>query len=90
MASRGLSGRWAESNARRVEWQPGRRSISTTGTPVRASGDVEATTCPARPLTSHEVIVQTIAATTTSTGQTVHAELDETPYAKGIKIPTRS
>ncbi len=29
-----------------------------------------------RPLTSHEVIVQTIAATTTRTGLTVHAELD--------------
>ena len=40
-----------------------------------------------RPLTSHEIIVQTIAATTTSTGLTVRAELDETPYPKGIKIP---
>ena len=40
-----------------------------------------------RPLTSHEVIVQTIAATTTSTGLTVHAELDDAPYPKGIKIP---
>ena len=40
-----------------------------------------------RPLTSHEVIVQTIAATTTSTGLTVRAELDEAPYPKGIKIP---
>ncbi len=29
-----------------------------------------------RPLTSHEVIVQTIAATTTRTGPTVAAELD--------------
>jgi Rhodopirellula transposase DDE domain len=40
-----------------------------------------------RPLTSHEVIVQTIASTTTSTGLTVHAELDEGIYPKGIKIP---
>ncbi len=40
-----------------------------------------------RPLTSHEVIVQTIAATTTSTGLSVRAELDEAPYPKGIKIP---
>jgi hypothetical protein len=40
-----------------------------------------------RPLTSHEVIVQTIAATTTSTGLTVRAELDETTYPKGIKVP---
>ena len=31
--------------------------------------------------------MQTIAATTTSTGLTVHAELDQTPYPKGIKIP---
>jgi hypothetical protein len=40
-----------------------------------------------RPLTSHEVIVQTIAATTTRAGLTVQAELDETSYPKGIKIP---
>jgi hypothetical protein len=40
-----------------------------------------------RPLTSHEVIVQTIAATTTSTGLTVRAELDDSIYPKGIKIP---
>jgi hypothetical protein len=42
-----------------------------------------------RPLTSHEVIVQSIAATTTSTGLTVHAELDAASYPKGIKIPDR-
>ena len=40
-----------------------------------------------RPLTSHEVIVQTIAATTTRTGLTVHAELDTSEYRTGIKIP---
>ena len=40
-----------------------------------------------RPLTSHEVIVQTIAATTTRTGLTVHAELDTATYPTGIKIP---
>jgi len=39
-----------------------------------------------RPLTSHEVIVQTIAATTTRTGLTVTAELDTGEYPKGIKI----
>ena len=39
-----------------------------------------------RPLTSHEVVVNTIAATTTRTGLTVHAELDTGSYAKGIKI----
>lgn len=39
-----------------------------------------------RPLTSHEVIVNTIAATTTRTGLTVTAELDTGSYPKGIKI----
>ncbi len=42
-----------------------------------------------RPLTSHEVIVQTIAATTTRSGLTVHAELDTTTYPTGIKIPDK-
>jgi hypothetical protein len=40
-----------------------------------------------RPLTSHEVIVNTIAATTTRTGLTVGAELDEAIYPAGVKIP---
>lgn len=40
-----------------------------------------------RPLTSHEVIIATIAATTTSTGLSVHAELDHTSYPLGVKIP---
>jgi Rhodopirellula transposase DDE domain len=40
-----------------------------------------------RPLTSHEVVVNTIAATTTRTGLTVDAELDTGSYPKGIKIP---
>ena len=39
-----------------------------------------------RPLTSHEVIVETIAATTTQTGLTIHAELDTTEYPTGVKI----
>lgn len=39
-----------------------------------------------RPLTSHEVIVNTIAATTTRTGLTVHAELDTNPYATGVTV----
>src|SRR5487761_1396232 len=42
-----------------------------------------------RPLTSHEVIVQTIAATTTRTGLTVSAELDPGQYPKSIKISDR-
>ena len=37
-----------------------------------------------RPLTSHEVIVETIAATTTSTGLTVRAALDDAEYPKGV------
>jgi hypothetical protein len=40
-----------------------------------------------RPLISHHVIVNTIAATTTNTGLRVHAELDTTRYPTGIKIP---
>ena len=40
-----------------------------------------------RPLTSHDVIVNTIAATTTRTGLTVHAELDQNTYPTGVKIP---
>jgi hypothetical protein len=39
-----------------------------------------------RPLTSHEVIVATIAATTTRTGLRVHAELDTSTYATGARI----
>ena len=39
-----------------------------------------------RPLASHQVIVNTIAATTTRTGLTVHAELDPGSYATGAKI----
>jgi len=40
-----------------------------------------------RPLTSHDVIVQSIAATTTRSGLTVHAELDTDTYPTGLKIP---
>jgi Rhodopirellula transposase DDE domain/Helix-turn-helix of DDE superfamily endonuclease len=39
-----------------------------------------------RPLTSHEVIVNTIAATTTRTGLTVHAELDTGLYPAGARV----
>jgi transposase len=42
-----------------------------------------------RPLTSHEVIVQTIAATTTATGLRVRAELDTSAYDTGIQISDR-
>ena len=40
-----------------------------------------------RPLTSHEVIVQTIAATATRAGLSVHAELDTGIYPTGRTIP---
>ena len=43
----------------------------------------------ARPLTSHEVIINTIAATTTKTGLTITAELDTGTYPTGIKITDR-
>jgi hypothetical protein len=39
-----------------------------------------------RPLTSHEVIVNSIAATTTRTGLRVHAELDTDTYALGVEV----
>jgi hypothetical protein len=39
-----------------------------------------------KPLVSHQVIVQLIAATTTKTGHKVHSELDPTPYPAGIKV----
>jgi Rhodopirellula transposase DDE domain len=42
-----------------------------------------------RPLTSHEVIVQTIAATTTRTGLRVRAELDTSTYDTGVKVSDR-
>ena len=42
-----------------------------------------------RPLTSHEVVVQTIAATTTRTGLRVRAELDDSAYETGVKVSDR-
>jgi Rhodopirellula transposase DDE domain len=39
-----------------------------------------------RPLTSHEVIIETIGAVTTKTGLTVRAALDTGSYPKGIRI----
>jgi hypothetical protein len=40
----------------------------------------------AKPLVSHQVIVQLIGATTTETGLTVTCELDRSLYPKGIKV----
>ena len=42
-----------------------------------------------RPLTSHEVVVETIAATTAKTGLRVQAVLDENTYPTGIKVSDR-
>jgi len=39
-----------------------------------------------RPLTSHEVIVNLIASTTTKTGLKIQAELDQNQYPTGIKV----
>ena len=39
-----------------------------------------------RPLTSHEVVVELIGATTTRTGLTVHAEVDTNTYPRGLKV----
>lgn len=43
-----------------------------------------------KPLRSFKTIVQLIAATTTNGGLTVHAELDENKYPKGVKISDAS
>lgn len=42
-----------------------------------------------RPLTSHEVIIETIGAVTTTTGLSVKAALDTGIYPKGIRIPDK-
>jgi transposase len=39
-----------------------------------------------RPLVSHEVIINSIASTTSSTGLEVYAQLDERDYPKGIEV----
>jgi transposase len=41
-----------------------------------------------RPLTSHEVVVKTIASTCTRTGLRVHAELDTASYPIGVSVST--
>jgi hypothetical protein len=42
-----------------------------------------------QPLTSHDVVVNLIAGTTTRTGLTVQAQRDDSTYPRGIKIPDR-
>jgi transposase len=39
-----------------------------------------------KPLISHEVIINLIAGTTTSTGLKVYAQLDDRPYPKGVEV----
>ena len=38
---------------------------------------------------SHEVIIETLRAVTTTTGLIVHAELDKNIYERGIRIPDK-
>jgi hypothetical protein len=40
----------------------------------------------AKPLASYKVIVQLIAATTTSTGLTIRCELGNNPYPQGVTV----
>jgi hypothetical protein len=40
-----------------------------------------------RPLVSYEVVINSIAATTTSTGLKVYARLDERDYPKKVQVP---
>jgi len=42
-----------------------------------------------KPLVSHQVIVNLIAATTTKTGLQVRAEIDPGQYPKGVKVSDR-
>ena len=42
-----------------------------------------------RPLTSHQAVVELISATTTTTGLTVHAELDTSEYPTGLRYTTK-
>jgi hypothetical protein len=42
-----------------------------------------------RPLETHEVVVETIAATTTKTGLTIQAALDTNTHQRGIKITNK-
>jgi hypothetical protein len=43
-----------------------------------------------RPLETHEVVVETIAATTTKTGLSIQAALDTSTYQKGIRITDKA
>ncbi len=42
-----------------------------------------------QPLTSRQVVIDLIAATTSTTGLKVHARLDENTYPRGIKVPDK-
>ena len=73
--------------------EPVWRSPCATSRPAPASGTIEhrlwaqvTSNWRGQPLTSREVVVNLIGATTTRTGLSVHAELDEGTYPKGIKV----
>ena len=61
----------------------------TSGRAPASDQQVAAPAGRGRPLTSHDVIVQTIAATTTANGLLVHAELDTTIYPTGVVVPDK-
>ena len=43
-----------------------------------------------KPLISHQVIISLIAATTTSTGLKVYAQLDHRPYPKEVEVTDKN
>src|SRR5437667_6653889 len=67
-----------------------RPNSTASGTNGRCSWAEDPSAAPSnwrgKPLRSFRTIVQLIAATTTDTGLTVRAELDEKKYPKGLKI----
>ncbi len=42
-----------------------------------------------KPLESHEVIINLIAATTTTTGLKIYAQIDDRQYEKGVEVSDR-
>ena len=84
-------GRW---NCRSSPMNSASPSPSATCRPAPASGTRSSTACSrssprnwrGKPLVSHQVIVQLIAATTTKTGLKVRCELDPNTYPAGIKV----
>jgi Rhodopirellula transposase DDE domain len=65
---------------------PGSRPAADLGSRRRARPRPTWRPTRGRPLETHEVVVETIAATTTKTGLSIQAELDTNTYPRGIKI----